>query len=211
MITFYNTYGKNIQSSQCGEEGILLEVLKRIDMPNKKAVEIGANDGDWCSNTAYLIRELDWNCHMVEADFDLWVKCAERYKYVKSRVKSTCSFVTEENINAFVTGDADIVSFDTDGGHDIRMFRAMKAKPKVVIIEINSGFTPDMLHESDEQGCSYLTAVKAAIEKGYFILCHTGNLVLVDKKYRSKFSEIKGNGIDNADLYFNRSWLKQTA
>lgn len=211
MISFFQKYSGDLIYSQCGEEKILLEVLNRIDMPGKVSCEIGGHDGHYCSNTAYLIKELGWSGHFVEAEFDLWVKCAENYKEIKDRVKCTCSFATEENINAFVTDNIDIVSFDTDGGHDIRMFRAMKAKPKVVIIEINSGFRPDVEHESAEQGCSYLTTAKAALEKGYFILAHTGNLVLVDRQYRKFFPEIKGNGIENSELYFNKSWLRQTA
>lgn len=207
MLTFYHEHAKDIIFSQCGEEGILLEFLKRIDLPNKRCVEIGGHDGHYCSNTAYLIKELGWSGKFVEADFDLWVKCTENYKSIKDRVKCTCSFASAENINAFIADDTDIVSFDTDGGHDIKMFRAMQAKPAVVIIEINSGFEPTVEHESAEQGCSYLTAAKAAIEKGYFILAHTGNLVLVDKKYRKLFPEIKGDGIKNADEYFRRDWL----
>lgn len=211
MLTFYNKYAGDLIYSQCGEEKLLLEILKRIDLKNKKAVEIGGHDGHYCSNTAYLIKELGWSGHFVEAEFDLWVKAAENYKAIKDRVKCTCSFVTADNINAFITDDVEVVSFDTDGGHDIRMFRAMKAKPAIVIIEINSGFDPSIEHESDEQGCSYLTAAKAAVEKGYFVLCHSGNLLLIDVKYKKKFPEIIGSGIENADLYFRTNWLKKTA
>jgi hypothetical protein len=66
-------------------------------------------------------------------------------------------------------------------------------------------------HNSIDQGASYKTMVELGIEKGYFLLAHTGNLVFVDKQYRKLFPEIQGDGLKNADLYFNRSWLKQTA
>ena len=50
--------------------------------------------------------------------------------------------------------------------------------------------------------------VELAIEKGYFLLCHTGNLVFMDKQYKKLFPEIKGDGLKNAEQYFKRDWLK---
>jgi len=210
MLTFTNKYARNITWSQNGEEGLLLEILNRIKLPGKKSVEIGGNNGQWCSNTAYLIRELGWSGKFIEADWDLHVAACEYYQDIKDRVKCACSFVTADNVNAFVPADTDVLSIDTDG-IDVQILRALQAKPAVIIVEINSGFPPDVEHESDQQGASYLTMAKAAIEKGYFILAHTGNLVLVDSKYRKKFPEIEGDGVSNAGEYFRRDWLKQTA
>lgn len=210
MITFFEKYGKNIRSSQNGEEGILLECIKRLGITTGKTFEAGGADGDWCSNTALLLADYGWSGKFVEADFDQHVRCCERWHYAKDRVKSQCSEITSENINAFLDADTDIVSIDIDGG-DLAIFRAIEARPSIVIVEINSGFPPEVEHESAQQGSSYLTATKVAIEKGYFVLCHTGNLILVDRKYRKLFPEIKGDGIKNSSDYFRRDWLKQTA
>lgn len=209
MLKFYTKYGKNYTYSQNGEEGIIEECLKRMKIETGNCFEAGGHDGRWCSNTALLI-EKGWTAKFVEADFDLYQKCCANWRHVSDRVKSTCSFVDTGNINAFVGDDTDVVSLDTDG-HDLEIFRAMKAKPKILIIEINSGFPPEVNHSSVEQGASYRTMVELGIEKGYFLLCHTGNLVFVDKQYRKLFPEIQGDGLKNADQYFNRSWLKQTA
>lgn len=205
MLTFYNTYGKNLVYSQNGEEGLLIEALNRIGLKTGKAFECGGHNGKYLSNTAYLIDQ-GWSGKFVEFDFDLHVQACENWKHAKDRVKCACSAIGPDNINAFVQEDADVVSIDIDG-NDLACFNAMTARPAIVIIEINSGFPPDVEHDSAEQGCSYLTAAKAAIEKGYFILAHTGNLVLVDKKHRKLFPEIKGEGIKNADEYFRRDWL----
>lgn len=206
MLTFFEQYGKNIQSSQNGEEGIILECIKRLGLEAGKCVEIGGSDGDFCSNTALLLREHGWSGKFVEADFELWNKCCARWHHAKDRVKSVCSEVTAENVNAFVPEDTDLISIDVDGT-DIEIFRAMTARPAIVIIEINSGFPPDVEHESKEKGSSYLSMAKAAIQKDYFVLCHTGNVVLIDKKHRKLFPEIKGDGIKNSELYFRRDWL----
>lgn len=205
MLSFYNKYGKNYYSSQNGEEGILEEVIKRLKIESGGTVEIGANNGNWLSNTAWLIKEKGFTGLMVEADYDLWEQCCKNWAS-DERVKSTCSMVNPGNINAFVGDDCDVLSIDVDG-IDHQIFQAMEAKPKVVIIEIDSSIPPDEERFNREGGAGYLPMVKLGIEKGYFLLCHTGNLVFVDKKYKKLFPEIKGDGLKNSAEYFRTQWL----
>lgn len=207
MITFYNKYAKNEVFSQNGEEGLMQESLKRIpDLP-KVCLEIGGNDGVWLSNTALLIKN-GWKGKFIEADFNLWQKCCLNWKDYP--VKSQCSKVDETNINAFVQKDCSVLSIDTDGV-DYRIFKALTSKPTIVIIEIDSSIPPDQDAYNREGGSGYLPMVKLGIEKGYFLLCHTGNLVFVANEYREFFPEIIGNGISNSELYFKRDWLRKTA
>lgn len=204
MLSFYNKYAGNIIYSQNGEEKLLIECLKRLRIEKGYCIEIGGNDGRWLSNTALLI-ENDWTGKFIEADFDLWQACCTNWAHNKS-VKCVCSFVNEDNVNAFVDADCDVLSIDTDG-KDYDILKAMEAKPKIVIIEIDSSIPPDEDRRNSEGGAGYLPMVKLAHEKGYFLLCHTGNLVFVDKKYKKLFPEIKGDGIKNADEYFRTDWL----
>lgn len=205
MLSFYNKYGKDITYSQNGEEGILKEILNRIANVNKVCCEIGANNGIWLSNTAWLIKEKGFTGLMVEADYDLWEQCCKNWAG-NDNVKSTCSMANPSNINAFVDDTCDLLSIDVDG-IDYQIFQALEAKPKVVIIEIDSSIPPDADRFNREGGAGYLPMVKLGIEKGYFLLCHTGNLVFVDKKYRKLFPEIKGDGVKNAGEYFRTCWL----
>lgn len=209
MLSFYNKYGKNYYSSQNGEEGILEEVIKRLKVESGVCCEIGANNGTWLSNTAWLIKEKGFTGLMVEADYGLWEQCCKNWAG-NEKVRSTCSMVSEANINAFITKDCDIASIDTDG-IDYQIFQAMEAKPAVVIIEIDSSIPPDEERFNSEGGAGYLPMVKLGIEKGYFLLCHTGNLVLVDKQYKKLFPEIKGDGLKNAGEYFRTCWLPKVA
>ena len=49
-------------------------------------------------------------------------------------------------------------------------------------------------------------------EKGYFLLCHTGNMIFVDSKYwASHFPDVNAHPEMDADQYFNRAWLKEEA
>ena len=52
---FYNTYSKNIYS-QNGEDGILEELLKRLNINNGWVCEFGAWDGIHLSNTFNLVK-----------------------------------------------------------------------------------------------------------------------------------------------------------
>lgn len=206
MLEFLNKYKKDYIYSQNGEEGIIQECLKRMNITMGHCVEIGANDGKWCSNTALLI-DNGWSAKMVEADFKLWQKCCETWKD-NPKVSSQCSMVDAYNVNAFVKEDCVVLSIDTDG-HDYYIFRALKEKPPIIIVEIDSSIAPYSEEKfNSEGGASYSVMTELAIEKGYFLLCHTGNLVLVDNKYKGLFSEITADPLIEHDLYFNKSWLK---
>lgn len=208
MLTFYNKYAKDLVYSQNGEEGLLVEILQRLKIETGHCVEVGGNDGRWLSNTALLINK-GWTGHFIEADYDLWEKCCKNWEG-NDRVKSTCSMANPDNINAFVDETCKVLSIDVDG-IDYQIFQALEAKPAVVIIEIDSSIPPDQDRFNNAGGAGYLPMAKLGIEKGYFLLCHTGNLVFVDKKYKKLFPEIKGDGVKNADEYFRTNWLAVTA
>ena len=204
MLTFYSKYAGNVTYSQNGEEKLLIEVLRRLKLETGCAVEFGGHNGKYLSNTALLI-DNGWSGKFIEADYDLWEQCCNNWAG-NERVKSVCSMVNAGNVGAFVDETCDVVSIDVDG-LDYQIFQAMEAKPKVVIIEIDSSIPPDADRFNSESGAGYLPMVKLGIEKGYFLLCHTGNLVFVDKKYRKLFPEAKGDGIKNSEEYFRTGWL----
>lgn len=204
MLSFYNKYAKDLIYSQNGEEGILIEILKRLKIDKGECIEAGGHNGKYLSNTALLI-DKGWSGKFIEADYDLWEQCCKNWQG-NDNVKSVCSFASEANINAFVDDDTDVLSLDVDG-IDFQIFQALEAKPAVVIIEIDSSIPPDEERFNREGGAGYLPMVKLGIEKGYFLLTHTGNLIFIDKKYRKLFPEIKGDGIKNAAEYFRTCWL----
>lgn len=206
MLSFLEKYAKNHVFSQNGEEGILIECLHRMAIAGQGyAVEIGGHDGRYCSNTALLL-ENGWSGLFIEADYNLYLKCKENWKH-NPRVRSQCCCVDENNINAFVDERCDVLSIDTDGP-DYMIFDGLKAKPKVVIVEIDSGLNPEFASFNNDGAANYFAMTLLGITKGYFLLCHTGNLVFVDEQYKELFPEIEGDPLVDIDLYFNRSWLK---
>jgi hypothetical protein len=215
MLSLLNKYAYNVHS-QNGEDGLLIEILARLGLygqgcsfPHVYCVEIGANDGLWMSNTRHLI-----NCGasslFVESDFALYQQCVENWKN-NPRVRVQCCHVDRKNINAFIDNRCDVLSLDTDGG-DYEIFKGLQVKPKIVIVEIDSSIPPDVDGFNSDGGASYKTMVELGKEKGYELLCHTGNLVFIAGRFALSFPELgRSDPILNAELYFNRSWLKQEA
>lgn len=203
MIEFLEKYGFNVYS-QNREDGVVAEVVRRLDLATGHCVEFGANDGFQFSNTARLLNQ-GWSGLMIEADWSLYQRCVHNWAH-NLNVRVQCSRVDERNINVFVTDKCDLVSLDTDGD-DFKIFSALKASPKVVIIEIDSSYPPDVIAFNKDGAGTYRNTTELGISKGYFLLCHTGNLVLVRNDYRDLFPEIPSDGLSNAELYFNRGWL----
>jgi hypothetical protein len=201
---FVEQYSGNV-FSQNGEDLILLEILTRIKIKRGKCVEFGAHNGSYCSNTANLIINHGWKGKMIEGDDILFGELLNN-ALLPDDLDCVNQFVTPENVNHLV-GECDVLSVDIDG-NDLNVWSAYKGKPAVVIIEINSSFPPHVFHWSMEQGSSYKSMVQMArTEKGYFLAAHTGNLVFIDEKYKNKFPEITADPINEADEYFNDSWL----
>jgi hypothetical protein len=204
MLNFLHKYAGNAHS-QNGEDLIIRECLRRIGIERGCAVEIGGNDGLWLSNTRLLV-EHGWTCLFVEADYERYLQCKANWANNRN-VRSQCCRVDEKNINAFADDSCDLLSLDTDGS-DYEIFKGLKAKPKIVIVEIDSSYPPDVWAFNPDGAGTYRNTVELGISKEHFLLCHTGNLIFVANEYRELFPEIEGNGLSNAELYFKRDWLK---
>lgn len=189
MLEFANKYRKSIHS-QNGEDDILNEVMSRMGGTTKKwCVEFGAPTKKWMSNI-YHLHEQGHNCKWIDND-------PKEGGILKAEI-------TPENVNELV-GDCDILSIDIDG-NDFEVWKAYTGKPDIVIIEINSSLDPLADYFSQEKGCNFSAMVKLAKVKGYFLVCHTGNLIFCLNKHRHLFPDIKDYTPETIDLHFDRSW-----
>lgn len=208
MLSFTAKYAKNYLASQNGEEGIIEECQRRgINIFH--CVEIGGHDGRFCSNTAWVI-ESDIRVVIglfVEADYDRYLQCKSNWAH-NPNVRSQCCRVDEHNINAFVDDRCDLLSVDTDGG-DFKIFNGLVVRPKIVIVEIDSSIEPPSERFNADGAAGYWSMTVAALERGYFVVCHTGNLVLVRQEYAHLFPECAPHPLLEWELYFNRGWLKE--
>ena len=100
--------------------------------------------------------------------------------------------------------DYDVLNIDTDTcDHEIWQDHE-KYKPKIVVIEIESSIPPDST-EQGENISSFSHSLKIAKEKGYSLVCHTGNMIYVRNDLVDRLS-IPKELINSVEL-FNRSWL----
>ena len=202
-MNFYNKYNKKYYS-QWGEEGIILEICKRlnIEFNNKWVCEFGAWDGINCSNTFYFIKNFNCNGIYIEGD-------KERYKNliktsnlseIKGKIISINKFVNNNLDNILsdtnIPEDFLILSIDVDG-IDYHIWKACeKYKPIIVIIEIDSGIPPPLEHIYGEknntglviQGTTFQSMLILGEKKGYKFVCHTGNMIFVREDYFDKLN-----------------------
>lgn len=201
-VNFYSRYGADIHS-QNGEDGVLDEVFKRLKISKGSCCEFGAADGKYCSNTMNLIAQ-GWKGKMIEAD-PAWAK-ALIDNTIKYGVELYFGNITVQNVNELVPQTLNLLSIDVDND-DYHLWHTYKGIAAVVIIEINSSVAPGVEMFPGTKGSSYTSMVKLGIDKGYFLLAHKGNCIFILNKYRKLFPEIEGDGLSNAEMYFDRSWL----
>lgn len=130
--------------SQNGEDGILNEILRNIDVENLFFVEFGVGDG-WSCNTRLLAEVFGWRGTFIEVEREDFSKLQARYKNC-NRVTTLCDKITPENINdlfrkAKVPQEFGVLSIDIDG-QDYWVWQALDQffSPAVVIIEVNLDF-----------------------------------------------------------------------
>lgn len=168
-------YGQKIYS-QNEEDGIILEIFKRIGTTNKIFVEFGIGDG-LENNTLALLLD-NWK--------GLWIEGSSRaVNSIKSNFKSVINnenlkvveaFITKDNINEIIADniaekEIDLLSVDIDG-NDIHVFNEISVvNARVVIMEYNAKFPPPIMFSVDYnathtwQGDDYVGASLKYIEK----------------------------------------------
>ena len=185
----FNKFRKNIYS-QNGEDGIIEEILKRLKIGDDSwCVEFGAGNGMHLSNTFNLVKK-GWNAVYIEGDgkrFEDLLGTSQEYKkivpvhaYVSHEESSESSL---DNLlkKSPIIKDYELLSIDVDS-YDLDIWEsAIKYSPKIVIIEINSLVPPGILwrHTASTPGNTFSATLNVAKNKGYTVVCHTGNLIFV--------------------------------
>lgn len=135
--------------SQQDEDGIIEEIFRRIGTSSSYFVEFGAQNGI-CNNTLYLLAR-GWDGLWLER----WPPFVEQINrtfaslIAAGQLKMREEFVTAENIVRIfeengVPRELDLLSIDIDG-NDYWVWKALSAyRPRVIVIEYNSGFGPSL-------------------------------------------------------------------
>jgi hypothetical protein len=191
-------YVKNIHS-QYGEDGILEEVLRRIESHGNLdgwCVEFGAWDGLYLSNTYNLIKNSGYKAVLIEGDKKRYLELCKNIP--QSEVIKICKFVTfdgDSTLDAIlretpIPKHFDLLSIDIDGC-DYFIFESLNEfKPKIICIEYN----PTIPNEVEfiqpksfkvKQGASALAVTNLAKSKGYQLVAVTKtNLIFIHQDFR---------------------------
>lgn len=192
-------FSRNIYS-QNGEDGIIAEIFKRLDIAEGISCEFGAWDGKHLSNALALV-EKGWSCLMIEPDknkFNSLIQTAKQFPKIITGNdlihydKNQGTLLDEVLIKNNFKKDFDFLSIDIDS-YDYQVWKSLNNfHPKVVIIE-HSGLDMDIIYKPGgihkrhlEGNTSFIPMKKLGEEKGYVLLCDTGNLIFLRKDLLEK-------------------------
>ena len=198
--------------SQTDEDGITLEIIRRLKIKNGNYAEFGVGNG--LENNTLILSTLGWK--------GFWVGCqdlcfkhmnTEKFFYNKKWINlKNIIEITKESMNNLCIDNLDLISLDLDGNdyYFLEEFLNNNIFPKVFIVEYNAKFFPpiEFIIDYDENhkwtGDDYFGASLTSLEKlfkkfDYKLVCcnaHTGaNAYFVKRKYINKFKDIP-NQID---------------
>jgi len=204
---FYNKYRKNVYS-QNGEDGIIEELLKRLNINNGWVCEFGAWDGIHLSNTFNLVKK-NFNAVFIEGDKNKYNDLLETVKKYQNIIPINSFVDYNNNENSLdnilnrtnIPIDFDILSIDIDS-YDYHVWESLKIyKPKLVIIEINSGVKVNNdkhIHLPGKyQGTGFNPTYDLGLEKGYKFVLHTGNMFFIRSDLFDKLNISYNSPLEN--------------
>ncbi len=211
----YHKYCKNIYS-QNGEDGILEQILKELEIKNGTFCEFGASDGLTSSNTYNLIKNYNFSGVAIELNELSYRKCVENYKsFPKVQVFHGAVLYNNKNndLNRWLKRgnlpeDLDVLSIDIDYDDYYVWENLTEFNPKIVIFETNSYRDPiyeelpgkpsreyniDLLKQwypaRIAMGCSFISAISLGLKKGYIPISYTGNIIFIRRDLIHKLRE----------------------
>lgn len=172
-MKLFSEHAKVLFQSQWGEDGIIQAIFDRIGTTNMHCVEFGAADGLFCSNTAHLWGNCEWQGYLYESDTKLYAKMVDELALKIETGSVICGNLTIHHLDPVIEYPVDLVSMDIDG-HEYGVLQDMKVRHRVLVIEHNPTVPPHMEMVGGEGvGSSALSLVKLAESKGYRFLTAT--------------------------------------
>lgn len=177
--------------SQNGEDGIIEEILKRLDIHDGWFVEFGAWDGRFLSNTFHLLEQGSWRGVSIEANAERYKDLLQTKAQFPERLTAMCAYVEPDGDNRLdsllkrtsIPSDFELLSIDVDS-FDWHIWHSLvEYHPKVVIIESNTTLLPGVhqVHTPGgaAEGSSFSSILELGQHKGYTLVCSTGNMFFV--------------------------------
>ena len=185
-------------TSQNGEDGVLAAIFEKIGIVHQWCCEFGAWDGKKFSNTNNLITAEGWSGVLMEMDpakFQELVRNMSPFPRVfpihacvSTRSPDTLDEILSRTPIPF---DFDLLSIDVDNDDYLIWQSCERYRPRVVVVEVNSGYPPGVIKEpvpefrgsSHKSGASIESMVLLGKKKGYELALHNGNCIFVLREY----------------------------
>jgi len=218
-LLFY--YG-NIHS-QAGQDGILAEIFRRLDIKSGTFVEFGAWDGIYLSNCR-LLYEKGWSGVFIEADFAKYETLCGNYGDEAVCINAMVGMEPGDRLvellqqSGVAPGEVTFVSIDVDG-RDLEILVNLGFTPPVVLIEGGFNFSPyfgesipnEEAAQNMQQPLAAICATAAGL--GYVPVCFYQDTYLVRRDLAAALSAKNA-----VDLYRDafcfmpigfRNWLRE--
>jgi hypothetical protein len=187
VLALMQTHERNVHS-QCGEDGVIAAIFHALGVTGGTAVEFGAWDGVYLSNTAAL-REAGWDTCLIEGDPARYAALAQRFSgdpkvvTVEAWVRATGDSSLDAILSRRFPKPIDLLSIDIDGD-DCHVFANLVVRPRVVVIEFNPTIPPfiERLNPAGKvKGSSLAALTRLANQKGYELVYATVfNAIFID-------------------------------
>jgi hypothetical protein len=204
-----NAFGKKCYS-QTDEDGITLEILRRIDsLKNGTYAEYGVGNGT--ENNTLILAALGWRGFWVGGETllpNINQGKGNKFAYVQDWITlENIITITNQCLQQIERDALDVISLDLDG-NDIHLMRSLLEaglRPKLFIVEYNAKFPPPIEFEitydakhvwegNDYFGASLTSFNKLFNSFNYRLICcnsHTGsNAFFVDQKFSHCFDDV---------------------
>lgn len=160
---------------------------------------------------------------MIEGDkkkFESLLSTSEQYQSI-TPINKYVDVIGENSLDNILQStpiptDFDLLSIDVDGIDYLIWKSFLLYKPKIVVIEINSSFKPDILFNENhldynrlksktghaDGGVNFRTCYELGRSKGYKLYKNIGNMIFIDEKYELVYQELAND--ENYLGYFQK-------
>ncbi len=196
-------------TSECGEDGILEDIFDQLGIRIGFAVDVGANDGKWLSQTYNLFAERGWSGIAIEKDPDVYAKLLRQYagnpnvSCLRREVRRSGRHRLDALLSAHgAPKDIAFLSIDVEG-NDYHLWSALKRySPAVVAIDFNPSIANDIAYvqgynAASPFGASLRALIALGKSKGYGLAAATDwNAIFVRDDLFSMLT-VRQNDIDS--------------
>lgn len=212
-----DSFRRNVYS-QNGEDGVIAEIVRRLQLQPSWTCDVGAWDGRYGSN-CYALLKRGWPSLMIEADCRRIAYLERLARRTGGRIKPVHARVDHrggpDSLDALVErarlpGPMQLLSIDIDS-FDYHVWEAFTGRPAIVVIEIDSSTPPGerYVYRGEGRLTSFSAMLDLGRRKGYTLVCHTGNMIFVPDEHVSRLG-LPARELEHPESLFITEWMNPT-